>query len=232
MTTSAAFTACSTRVRSKRSASWPATPENSTNGRMNRPPARLASSCAIEARVVRGLVGGGEHHHVPQQVVVAGPERLRAERTAGSAARAASRTGPIRPCVRRSLRAATPGERIRASRARRVAPRSCQAAAPGRDASPPALSSTRATACTVAAMRTALCTASRVQPVLAQLPLVRGDAGAAAVDGRDRERQQLEVRLGDAGAADDVHAQARRQLRVLRVLHQVQEAVVDVVHAP
>src|SRR6266480_1766015 len=66
--------------------------------------------------------------------------------------------------------------------------------------------------------------------VLAQLPFVRGDAAAAAIDGRYRERQQLEVRLGDAGCADDVHAQARRELRVLRILHQVQEAVVDVVH--
>src|SRR6266853_1878682 len=67
-------------------------------------------------------------------------------------------------------------------------------------------------------------------PVLAQLPFVRSDAGSAAVDRRYREGQELEIRLGDAGTADDVHAQARRKLRVLRILHQVQEAVVDVVH--
>jgi hypothetical protein len=42
---SAALTTFNTRALSKRSASCPAIPENNTYGRMNKPPARLVSSC-------------------------------------------------------------------------------------------------------------------------------------------------------------------------------------------
>jgi hypothetical protein len=48
---------------------------------------------------------------------------------------------------------------------------------------------------------------------------------------RDGRRPQLEVDLVDARIGDDVHPQPRRQGAVLLVLHQVQGAVVDVVHA-
>src|SRR5215472_5344843 len=70
-----------------------------------------------------------------------------------------------------------------------------------------------------------------LESVLAHLALVRGDAGPAAVDGRHGERQQLEIDLGNAGIAEHVHAQSRRELRVLTVLHHMEEAVVDIVHA-
>src|SRR6516162_10606471 len=46
-----------------------------------------------------------------------------------------------------------------------------------------------------------------LEAVLPQLPLVRGYAAAAAVDRGHREREQLEIRLGDARIADDAHAQ-------------------------
>src|SRR5215475_5376251 len=68
------------------------------------------------------------------------------------------------------------------------------------------------------------------KPMLEQRSLVGGNARPAAVDGRDRERQQLKILFVDARVADDVHSQPRRHLRVLGVLYEVQEPVVDVVH--
>ena len=63
------------------------------------------------------------------------------------------------------------------------------------------------------------------QAVLPDLALVRGHAGAAAVDRRDGQGDQLEIGLVDPGVADDVHPQSGRHPAVLGILHQVQEGV-------
>ncbi len=60
---------------------------------------------------------------------------------------------------------------------------------------------------------------------------VCSDAHAATVDRRNRQRPQLEVFLRSAGHADHVHAQLGGQAHILVVFREVQEAVVDVVHA-
>ncbi|MCU0675990.1 MAG: hypothetical protein MUE69_24755 [Myxococcota bacterium] len=59
-------------------------------------------------------------------------------------------------------------------------------------------------------------------------------AGFAAVDGADREAEELEGDLVARGLGDAVHAQARGELVVgfdLAAFDEVSEAVVDVVHA-
>jgi hypothetical protein len=60
--------------------------------------------------------------------------------------------------------------------------------------------------------------------------LMRLHAHAAAIDGRDGERPQLEIHLVDAGLGHDVHAQLGRHGWVVAA-DQVGEAVIDVVHA-
>src|SRR6056297_452132 len=66
---------------------------------------------------------------------------------------------------------------------------------------------------------------------LDQDPFVAVDAHAAAVDGRYRKAEQFEIGLVDAGAADDGHAQSGRQFAVFIAARQVDEAVLDVIHA-
>ena len=90
---------------------------------------------------------------------------------------------------------------------------------------------TRETALTTAPMRMEACTTVLGDAALAQLLLVAVQAHAAAVDRRHRHGPELEVVLVDAGVGDDVHAQLGGKRRVLAVLHQVERAVVDVVHA-
>ena len=68
-------------------------------------------------------------------------------------------------------------------------------------------STTAAVAWTTAAMRIAACTAFLGDAVLHDFLLVALDAHAAAVDGRDGERPQLEIDLVDARLGHDVHAQ-------------------------
>ena len=78
-------------------------------------------------------------------------------------------------------------------------------------------SSVAAVACTTAAMRTAACTAPCEMPCCSDHLLVALHAHAAAVDGRDGERPQLEIDLVHARLGHDVHAQPRRQSGVLVV---------------
>src|SRR5215813_1376312 len=71
-----------------------------------------------------------------------------------------------------------------------------------------------------------------VHLVLRQAPfqhhlLVRSQAGLAAVDGADRQREQLEIGLVRGGPGETVHAQPRRLLRIARLSDQVAEPVVD-----
>lgn len=62
------------------------------------------------------------------------------------------------------------------------------------------------------------------EPVLPELALVRGHTGTAAVDGRDRQADQLELGLVHSRVADDIRPQPRGHPAVLRVLYQVQDA--------
>ena len=72
--------------------------------------------------------------------------------------------------------------------------------------------------------------ASLATPAFNSNILMRLDAAAATVDRGNRERPQLEIELLDTGIGDDVHAQPRRHRLEVRMLRQVGEAVIDVVH--
>src|SRR5882757_7562162 len=52
-------------------------------------------------------------------------------------------------------------------------------------------------------------------------------AHAAAIDGRDDQRPQLEIELVDAGLGHRRHAQLGRQGLVVVRMHQMDEAIVD-----
>src|SRR3546814_19638147 len=56
--------------------------------------------------------------------------------------------------------------------------------------------------------------------------LMAVDARAAAVDGGDGEREELEVQRIDARVGDHVHAQLRRHGRIVLLRSQMDEAVV------
>src|SRR5918992_1356911 len=66
---------------------------------------------------------------------------------------------------------------------------------------------------------------------LTQHTLMRSDALSATVNRGHRKRPNLEVLLRGTRACHDVHAQLRRERRVLLVLHEVDETVVHVIHA-